>query len=195
MVLVNKELRHNTMPLSVEGQAQLLEILHEMAVSYSEKESAGLPPKLFYFLFEQAQLLVVYSKRSMVAVLLHPEADITPLEEAARKIVATAHLGQTMNEQNPAMNLLFPKLETKAAGLTQLQKQQSALEKIMAKVVTQSLAHKWVIAELEKFNVNAAETETRQNYEAVVSGLTGKIPNRMTRQLIEKEMRVALACC
>jgi hypothetical protein len=195
MLLVDAQLVNNSMPSS----AELLEILQGMAASYSAKEASGLPPKLFYFVFQQAQLLVVYARRSMVAVLLSSDADVTPVEEAARKVAATAHMAHAQEQLSAAMQVLFPQEEVVAVDLAvekpSWQKQKSLLEQIMAKVVNQALATKWVSSELDKLSAPAPEVPTVQRFDDVVRGLTGRIPNRSKRQQLEQEMRMALASC
>jgi hypothetical protein len=89
LLLVNGDIRRDTMPLDRHQCAGLVRTLEGMIGRYEE---SGLPPKVFYFAYTGSKLLCLITRRSQLIIWLEPSANISKLENEARKLIATAHL-------------------------------------------------------------------------------------------------------
>ena len=212
LLMVDDEVRHGRLGLGASRSDRLLEILRVMSSTW---ESTGLPPKLFYFRFTEAQLLVVLARRSVVAVLLRLDARLTEVEVAARKLVSTAHLKAPLDPATPLVACLLegkpqpthsPEPIPEAAIIPAAGFEPSspahpnemtwsdatrALEIIVTKVLSQAIAAKVIAAALHRRELDPTAPCDATTLGGIAAEILQKIPNRAVRSSIERKYRVS----
>jgi hypothetical protein len=204
VLLVGNAERYNSMPLPAAHSQRLLEILQAMAAMY---EATGLPPKLFYFNFDRLQLLVILTRRSLLAVSMATDARVVEIEVAARKLAATAHLKSPPDLTNPLVASLAegapelpapPEAISTAASPAEPPSQPPTmtwteathtLETIVTKVLSQAIASKLISSSVQKRGLDPSGPCHAATLAAIAGDILQKIPNRSIRASIEKEVQ------
>jgi hypothetical protein len=197
----------DSLPLSGSQRDRLTQTLHIMAAHY---EVGGLPPKLFYFRFKTQQLIVIFSRRAMLAVLLPEDAPLADIEISARKVVATAHLKGALDERNlitGSLQTATPQVPAKATAIVSLTtdtlaipssqmtwtEASQALENIIAKVLSQAQAAKFIAAAIQRKGIDTTRPADAPTVAEIGQELTQKIPSRPIRASLEKEVAAMVA--
>lgn len=200
---VDDEVVGNSLPLSSQKQARLMQTLQTMLAHY--QTSAGLPPKLFFFRYASAQLLILLSRQSQLILLCRADARLVELEIAARKVVATAHLKGALQPENPiiaALSLVhspepeelppanLPTTSTPAQPNPSMiwNDATQALENIMAKVLSQAQAARLIAAAIQRKGIDTNLPCDAASLAEIGAELTAKIPSRPIRASLEKEV-------
>lgn len=197
ILLVDGVEKKNSMPVEAAGMERMLAATQALAAFY---ESGGLPPKLFYFAFQQAQLLVLFTKRSQLIVWAGGAIRTTELEIAAKKIVSTAHLkgelpsgnaiAATWADQPAAPAVPPPSLELHSAQTSTMTWQSASemLESTLAKVLSQAQAAKLIKLALQQRGLSPDTLADAKTFEEIGLQLTQKIPSKPIRASLEKEI-------
>lgn len=192
----------DTLPL-VGGKAErLLLAIHTMAAHY---ETGGLPPRVFYFRYERAQLMVLFARRSLLILLLPADAALTEVEVAARKVVTTAHLRTPLPVENAVVQALG--LHAEVAGpvadepatlpplsiptlptIMTWNEAALALENLIAKVLSQAQAARLITAAMQRRGIDAASLCEASVLSEIGTEITAKIPSKPIRASMEREV-------
>jgi hypothetical protein len=193
----------DTLPLEGDKAERLLLAIHTMAAHY---EAGGLPPKVFFFRYERAQLMVFFSRRSLLLLLLHPEAALAELEVAARKVVTTAHLRTPL----PVENAVVQALGLHAAATGAVAEEEPAtlpplsiptlptimtwneaalsLENLIAKVLSQAQAARLISAAMQRRGIDSSSLCEASVLSEIGTEITAKIPSKPIRASMEREV-------
>lgn len=208
VLLVDGVVVGDSLPLSSAQRDRLLQTLHIMAAHY---EVGGLPPKLFYFRFKTQQLMVIFSRRAMLAVLLPADAPLADVEISSRKVVATAHLKGALDERNVITRALrtaatphVPPLSTAIVTLTTdslaipsshmtWTEASQSLENIIAKVLSQAQAAKLIATAIQRKGIDTTRPADAATVAEIGHELTQKVPSRPIRASLEREVAAMVA--
>ena len=207
LLLVDGVMVADSLPLSGTPRERFIQTLHIMAAHY---EAGGLPPKLFYFRFKTQQLMVIFSRRAMLTVLIPADAPLVDIEISARKLAATAHLKGALDERNlitkslrPAVSHVPPKsaaivtlttesLAIPSSHMTWTEASQ-ALENIIAKVLSQAQAAKLIATAIQRKGIDTTRPADPATVAEIGQELTQKVPSRPIRASLEKEITAMVA--
>ena len=201
LVIVDGEVRKDTMPMEADPLQKLIQELDMLASFYSE---GGLPPKTFFARYASSSLLVLFSRRSTVAIWMEPSAKIVDVELAGRKLVSTAHLAGTHRTESALITesalkpvrLLTETIFPPHSTLTQLMswsEASHALESILTKVLTHAQAARLIERTLADKGISAQGHFDLIQFREVGSEILQKIPNRSIRQSLTKEFDALVA--
>lgn len=178
--------------------APLLEAAQAMADQY---RTSGLPPKVMHFQYENSQVLILFSRRSLLLVWISAEANLGEIEIAARKVVTTAHIEGSLNPSNPIVATLTitkpVQLETESKSLALVafntpsmnwSEAARSLENIITKVLSQAQATKMIQAAMQRKGIDFSRTADGATLKEIGNELTMKIPSRPIRQTLEREV-------
>lgn len=207
LLLVDGVVAADSLPLSSAQRERLTQTLHIMAAHY---EVGGLPPKLFYFRFKTQQLMVIFSRRAMLTVLMSADAPLVDIEISARKVVATAHLKGALDERNmitkslrtaashvPAKSTAIVALTTDSLAIPSSHmtwtEASQALENIIAKVLSQAQAAKLIATAIQRKGIDTTRPADAATVAEIGQELTQKVPSRPIRASLEKEVAAMVA--
>jgi len=197
----------DSLPLTGTPRERLIQTLHIMAAHY---EAGGLPPKLFYFRFKTQQLMVIFARRAMLAVLMPMDAPLVDIEISARKVVSTAHLKGALDERNlitralrtagpsvPPQSLALVTLTTESLAIPSSHmtwtEASQALENIIAKVLSQAQAAKLIATAIQRKGIDTTRPADAATVAEIGQELTQKVPSRPIRASLEKEVAAMVA--
>lgn len=207
LLCVNGQTVADTLPLEGDKAERLLLAIHTMAAHY---EVGGLPPKVFYFRYERAQLMVLFSRRSLLILLLPADAALVELEVAARKVVTTAHLRTPLPAENAVVQALglypavagrvvdepatLPPLSTPTLPTIMTWNEAAlALENLIAKVLSQAQAARLITAAIQRRGLDPAGLCEASALSEIGGEITAKIPSKPIRASMEREVAELVA--
>lgn len=208
LLLVDGVVVADSLPLSGTPRERLIQTLHIMAAHY---ESGGLPPKQFYFRFKTQQLMVIFSRRAMLTVLMPADAPLVDIEISARKVVATAHLKGALDEPNlitkslrtaashvPPKSTAIVTVTTESLAIPSSShmtwnEASQALENVIAKVLSQAQAAKLIATAIQRKGIDTTRPADAATVAEIGQELTQKVPSRPIRASLEKEIAAMVA--
>jgi hypothetical protein len=205
LLLVNDEVRTNTLPLSPEASMELLGEVFQLSVVYSN--SSKLPLKVCYLAFKKSYLLIVISQRSKIIYWADSACNLIELEASARMLASTAHLkapasrthsyGLLRGQQfEPEENNDAFQLSTDLANHIEIMNWNDAtraLEGIMSKVLAQAQAAKLIDRVLEEHGIERDEDFDLGQFEKIGRQILDKIPHKVLRANLANEFNSLLS--
>ena len=204
-MLVNYEVRTNTLPLTPEASMELLGEVFQLAVVYSN--SSKLPLKVCHLAFSKTYLLIVISQRSKVIYWADNNCNLIELEAAARMLASTAHLkapasrthtyGLLRGQQfEPDLKNEVSQPHTELANHIEIMNWNAAiraLEGIMSKVLAQAQAAKLIERAMNDQGIDADDDFDLSQYGKLGKQVLDKVPHKVLRANLTNEFNALLS--
>ncbi len=204
LLIVNDEVRSNTLPLTAEQSMELLGEIVQLSVVYSAHTE--LPLKVLYLAYKKSFLLVVMSRRNKVVYWADAKTNLVELEAAARQLASTAHLKSatdrhqgfglvrgTVSEDATEENSPTHTDSSNQIDIMNWNDANLALEGIMSKVLAQAQAAKMIQRALKETEVDLDDDFDPEIFEAVGRRLLEKIPHKVLRANLTNEFNALLS--
>jgi hypothetical protein len=201
LLLVDGEVRLDSMPLADDVKASLARVLTQLIERY---ERSSLPPKVIYLVFEGSQLLCLMSQRSRLVIWLKSDAAIAEIEKEARRLLATAHLKSTGSTTNlirssvedderrktgsltaqdlPIIEALALEVSSTEAKIGTWEQGRAALVLWLSDTLAEPIAARMVDAAFEHHRIAFTARVNAQELIRVGAEVCDKIPNKVLRR-------------